>query len=185
MSINRSSKEVIESFTFRNLSHAVTADALIDTGSDSTVITLDIARQLQLPILNQVSLMLADDTRVIGHLHRCVVAWSMYESQGYFSIQDVVCSPGKSVIIGTDFLKQHELSVDLRNMGLVGYAPENAVPLTGGGYVINPPKGFVLNWNRDRADAAFPGETLRPHPAWRFKLPAITRKQSPSPPNTR
>jgi predicted aspartyl protease len=169
-------REVVERFTFRNGAHSVSVRAVIDSGAESTSITPEVAAHLELPVIREVTIRLADDSRLIGHLHRCVIAWSDYERQGFFSAHDVICQSGETVLIGLDFLKQHELMVDLQHMGLVGRAPPHAEPLTGGGYVLNPPKGFVREWNYARAQAAKPGEILRPHPAWRFTIPAIQKK---------
>jgi len=80
-------------------------------------------------------------------------------------------------LIGYDFLVRHELKVDMHHSDLVGSAPDAAVPFTGGDYVINPPRGVVRERNYKRTQAAKPGEVLRPHPAWRLKLPAIVKQE--------
>jgi predicted aspartyl protease len=167
-----SAREVVEQFTFRHGPRSVTTEAVIDTGSETTHITLDITAALGLDIIRQIDLRLADGSVTVGRLHMCVVAWTIYEHQGYHSYQEVVCSPGTTPLIGLDFLRKHELSVDTPHWGLVGSAPHNAVPLTGGGYMINPPRGLVEDMNYHRFQAAKPGEVLRPHPFWRFRLPA-------------
>src|ERR1017187_6536072 len=127
------SQGIIEKFTFRNGARDVTVDALVDTGADTTVITRDIASALGLEVIRKMPLRLADSELTIGFLHRCRVAWTIYESQGYSSEREVVCVPGNSVLIGLDFLRDHELSVDVQHHGLIGHAPSNAQPMAGGG----------------------------------------------------
>lgn len=170
-------REIIEGFTFRHLDRSVSADAVIDTGAEATTIPPSIANELGLPLLELITVRLADESNLAAHLHRCLVAWTIYEGQGYCSVHDIVCQPCERPLIGMDFLERHQLSVDLRLGGLVGYAPANAEPLTGGGYVVNPPRGFVLAWNAERLKAARPGEVLRPHPAWRFSRPALEARK--------
>lgn len=172
-----STSEVIEEFTFRHGDRSVTTKAVIDSGAEMTQISFEIATQLGLTVERQLDLRLADGSRVIGHVYRCVVAWTIYEDQGYHCLQEVVCSRGGCVLIGFDFLRKHELSIDMHHLGLVGTAPENAIPLTGGGYVLNPPSGWVSEVNYRRAQAAEPGEILRPHPYWRFRVPAIQKRR--------
>ncbi len=80
------------------------------------------------------------------------------------------------MLIGFAFVRAHKLSVDFQNQGLVGTAPNSAVPLTGGGYALNMPRSYLLKLNSERANAAKPGAILRPHPAWRLELPALIKK---------
>jgi predicted aspartyl protease len=171
-------REIVEEFTFRSGELAVTTQAVIDTGASTTQITLGIAAALRLEAPGKVTIRLADGSHGIAFLYKCVVAWTIYEHQGYHSHQEVVCSPGETPLIGFDFLQRHQLAVDTYHMGLVGTAPPTAVPLSGGGYVLNPPKGWVRERNYLRAQAAKPGEILRPHPYWRFRLPAIQKRSS-------
>lgn len=137
-----------------------------------TVITQKIVDTLGLEPSFEKLFEMADGSIVKAFGYRCIVAWTIYEDQGYFSELDVVCMPdANSVLIGFDFLSKHELKVDTYHGGLVGTAPENAIPLVGGGYAVNVPKWYVDKLNRERYQAAPPGKILRPHPAWRFKLP--------------
>lgn len=167
--------EVVEDFTFRNGEHSATMPVVIDTGASTTQITLEIAAALQLVDPKKVSVRLADGSHSIAFLYECVVAWTIYEQHGHHSRQEVVCSSGGTPLLGFDFLHRHDLVVDTHHMGLVGTAPPNAIPLTGGGYVLNPPRGLVTTMNYRRAQAARPGEVLRPHPYWRFRVPAIQK----------
>ena len=168
--------EVIEQFTFRSGGKAVTCDAVIDTGATSTVITQSIVEALELQVIGEADAYLAGGRSARTTRHRCVIAWSIYEAQGFYSEHEVIClAAGGEVLIGFDFLSRHELKVDLANKGLIGTAPDAAIPLTGGGYVLNPPRGLVQRMNFERAQAARPGEVLRPHPAWRFRIPTIVK----------
>lgn len=172
--------EVVEQFTFRSGGKAVTVDAVIDTGATNTVINEAIASALDLRPSRASPAQLASGSQVVAQIYRCEVAWSIYEEQGYRSEHDVICFVGgEDVLIGHDFLQRHDLKVDIHHAGLVGTAPDAAVPLTGGGYVVNPPRGWVRERNYQRTQAAEPGEVLRPHPAWRFKLPAIVKQAKP------
>jgi predicted aspartyl protease len=151
-------------------------DALVDTGADTTVITRDIANALGLEVVREIPLRLADSGVTIGFLHRCRVAWTIYESQGYASEREVVCMPGESVLIGIDFLRDHELSVDVQNHGLIGHAPSNAEPLAGGGWVLNAPRWYLREMNAARLERFSSGDIIRPHPAWRFSHPTMQKK---------
>lgn len=170
--------EIVEQFTFRSDGRQVTIDdAVIDTGAQQTQITQTVAHALGLRPLRSTAMRLANNQAALAHVYECVVAWSIYERQGYHSLLEVCCFPGpQEVLIGYDFLSRHELKVDMHHKGLVGTAPASAVPLTGGGYVINAPHSYVLKLNQERADAAKPGDVLRPHPAWRFTRPAMVKQ---------
>lgn len=175
----RARAEVVEQFTFRSGQNSITVDAVIDTGATSTVITEAIVAALRLSPLSTSTAGLAGGAEAPTTIYRCRVAWTIYESQGFHSEHDVLCIPGGAeVLIGYDFLERHDLKVDLHHKGLVGTAPDAAVPFTGGGYVINPPRGMVREVNYERTSAAKPGEVLRPHPAWRFKVPSIMKQKS-------
>jgi len=166
-------REIVEEFTFRaNGRVCYEPRAVIDTGAMRTIITERVVRELSLWPSFEETMYMADGSPVTCVGYRCVVAWTIYEDQGYFSEMDVVCAPGaQEVLIGLDFLSRHELKVDTKHGGLVGTAPDNAVPLLGGGYGVNAPEWYVRKLNRERFQAAPPGKILRPHPAWRFKLP--------------
>jgi predicted aspartyl protease len=170
--------EVVEEFTFRDGTRSfTTANAVIDTGAQQTCITQAVVDALELDACDASDVSSPGHEPTIAVVYRCLVAWTMYEEQGFASTHDVLCLPGaEEVLIGFDFLRAHELSMDMQNHGLVGTAPEGAVPLTGGGYVLNMPRGDLLKLNGERANAAKPGAILRPHPAWRFKLPALIKK---------
>jgi predicted aspartyl protease len=171
-------QEIVEQFTFRNGDLSVTInEAVIDTGAENTFITQPVADALRLNPLRSTAVGFAAGRGSVAIVYNCLVAWTIYESQGFYSVQEVLCLPNDTeVLIGFDFLTRHELTVDMSNLGLVGTAPRNAIPLTGGGFVLNPPNGFVLERNRIRAEAAKPGEVLRPHPAWRFTVPTIVKR---------
>lgn len=170
--------EIVEGFTFRNGTRAFTTDnAVIDTGAQRTIITQAVVDALELDACGTVDVSSPGNEPTIAFEYRCLVAWTMYEDQGFASTHDVLCIPGaEEVLIGFDFVRAHELSVDFQNQGLVGTAPDGAVPLTGGGYALNMPRSYLLKLNGERANAAKPGAILRPYPAWRFKLPALIKK---------
>ncbi len=170
--------EIVEQFTFRanGLEHTVD-DAIIDTGAQNTYITQAVVDALGLQMLGEAEVGFTHESGAKATKYRCVVAWTIYEHQGYWSLQDVLCVPADmEVLIGFDFLTRHELTVDMHHRGLVGTAPSNAEPITGGGYVVNAPRWYLIELNRARADAAAPGEVLRPHPAGRFTRSAIMKK---------
>lgn len=170
-------QEVLEQFTFRHGDAAYTVDdAVIDTGTQRTEITQAIVDALGLQPLGKDSVAFTDDAGAPVTIYRCIVAWTIYEHQGYYSLQDVFCiDRSTEVIIGFDFLAHHELSIDMGHRGLVGTAPANAQPLLGGGYVVNAPRSFILDLNRARSQEAASGTVFRPHPAWRFTRPAIVK----------
>lgn len=170
--------EIVESFTFRANGREVTIeDAVIDTGATRTEVTEAIVKTLELDTIRDGLVTFGGESAASAAVHRCVVAWTIYESQGFWSEQEVHCLPGMTeVLIGFDFLSRHELSVDTHYHGLVGHAPRSAQPLTGGGYTINAPRRWILERNRERCDLAKPGEVLRPHPAWRFTVPALVKQ---------
>ena len=170
-------QEIVEQFTFHDGPLSVVVDdAVIDTGAQNTHITQAVADALKLKPIRRTRVGFAAGPGSTADVYECVVAWTIYEHQGFHSRQEVLCIPdGDEVLIGFDFLSRHELTVDMSNRGLVGTAPKNAEPLTGGGYVLNAPKSFLLQMNRERAEAAKPGQVLRPHPAWRFSVPAIVK----------
>lgn len=176
---NRDRQEIVEQFTFRYNGREYTVDdAVIDTGATNTVIGEDVVEALQLEPIGKADVLLAGGTDADARRYRCIVAWTIYESQGYYSSHDVLCISGSSeTLIGFDFLSRHQLKVDMHHGGLVGTAPPNAQPLTGGGYGLNIPRWYLLEMNRARFEAAKPGEVLRPHPAWRFTLPAVVKKR--------
>lgn len=168
---------ITEEFTFRANGRSVVVPAKIDTGADRTIIPTSIAEALEIASHDDelVDIPGGGKTRMLRCM--CDVAWTIYRNQGFHSTMDVWCDPDATEpLLGSDFLALHELSVDYHHRGLVGSAPADAVPLTGGGYVINPPDGWVRRQNRERANAAKPGDVLRPHPAWRFRVPAIVKK---------
>ncbi|NMO19673.1 hypothetical protein HPC49_12595 [Pyxidicoccus fallax] len=170
--------EIVEEFTFRNGTRSfTTANAVIDTGAHHTCITQAVVDALELDAYDTADVSSPGHEPMLAFIYRCLVAWTMYEEQGFASTHEVLCIPGAGeVLIGFDFLRAHELSVDIQNQGLVGTAPDGAVPLTGGGYVLNMPRSYLLKLNGERANAAKPGAILRPHPAWRFKLPVFIKK---------
>ncbi|WP_257455411.1 hypothetical protein [Archangium lipolyticum] len=170
--------EVVEEFTFRNGTRSyTTANAVIDIGAQQTCITQAVVDELELDPCGTIDVSSPGYEPTARDVYRCLVAWTMYEEQGFKSTLDVICIPdAEEVLIGFDFLRAHELSVDIQNRGLVGTAPEGAVPLTGGGYALNIPRSYLLKLNGERANAAKPGSILRPHPAWRFTVPAIIKK---------
>ena len=171
-------QEVVEEFTFRNGTRSfTTTNAVIDTGAQQTCITQAVVDALRLDPCYPADVSSPGHEPTGALVYQCLVAWTMYEEQGFASTLAVLCIPGlEEVLIGFDFLRAHELSVDIQNQGLVGTAPDSAVPLTGGGYAINMPRSYLLKLNGERANAAKPGTILRPHPAWRFKLPALIKK---------
>lgn len=169
--------EIAEEFTFRNKAHSFTTNAVIDTGAQQTCITQAVVDELELDACGTVDVSSPGHEPIIAVVYRCLVAWTMYEEQGFASTRDVICIPGAAdVLIGFDFLRAHELSVDIHNQGLVGTAPEGAVPLLGGGYARNVPRWYMLKLSSERANAARPGTILRPHPAWRFKWPPLIKR---------
>ncbi len=167
--------EIIEEFTFRRDDRAYTVkDAVIDTGAQNTYITKAIVDALGLEPLRDAGVSFANGAGAPAQVFQCVVAWTMYEHQGFHSFQEVYSlQDDTDVLIGFDFLAKHELTVDMHHRGLVGTAPGNAVPLTGGGWAFNAPRSWVLARTRERVSRARPGEVLRPHPAWRYTVPAI------------
>lgn len=169
--------ELVESVTLRANGRKVTVDnAVVDTGTDRTEITEAIVAALGLETIRIEMVGFGGESVARATIHRCVVAWTIYESQGYWSELEVRCMDGmKEVLIGFDFLSRHDLTVDTQHHGLVGHAPSNAVPMMGGGYMLNAPKAWIAKQNSERFERAKPGEILRPHPAWRFTVPAVTK----------
>lgn len=178
MAIEHNRYEVIEQFTFRADGLACTIDdAVIDTGAHRTYITQDVVDALKIQPIGEEDVSFGDGSGATARIYRCVVAWTIYEKQGYYSTREVHCVPGEErVLIGFDFLAHHELTVDMPNRGLIGTAPRNAEPLTGGGHVLNAPRSFILKYNTEVADAAKPGDILRPHPYWRFVVPTMIKR---------
>jgi predicted aspartyl protease len=170
--------EVTEQFTFRANGFACTVDeAIIDTGAQMTCITQRVVEALKLQPIDDGRVSFTGESGAKAKIYNCVVAWTIYEQQRYYSARNVYCIPGADeVLIGFDFLSHHQLTVDMEHRGLIGTAPRNAEPLTGGGHVLNAPRGFVLKYNAEVADAAKPGDILRPHPYWRFVLPAMIKQ---------
>jgi predicted aspartyl protease len=169
--------EIIEEFTFRQDEREyIVADAVIDTGAQNTYITQAIVDAIGLQPVRRQEVSFASGAGAPAEVYRCIVAWTIYEHQGFHSLQEVYCVPGDTeVLIGFDFLAKHELTVDMHHHGLVGTASGNAVPLTGGGWAFNAPRSWISARNRERVAASKSGEVLRPHPAWRFTVPAIVK----------
>lgn len=162
---------IVERFTFRTNGRELTVDAAIDTGAERTYVTPAIVEALGLDCFGHETIGLASGS-AIATVHRCEVVWTLYASQRYGSTLEVLClESSREPLIGMDFLDRHELGVDMEHGGLVGFAPESAEPLTGGGYVINASPGLVRKLNYERFKAAKPGDVLLPHPAWRFRRP--------------
>jgi hypothetical protein len=175
-------RDIVEHFTFRANGREVTVDdAVIDLEAPRTQIASSVAAALRVGRADGDDAESVDRPAAADGGHPCVVAWTIYEAHGYRSLLSVVCPPGaERTIIGADFLAPHQLRVDAGHGGLVGWAPPNATPLTGGGYVLDAARGDVLERNRARFEAAEPGELLRPHPAWRFTVP-VGMKTRPAP----
>jgi hypothetical protein len=175
MSVARdtSGRDIVERFTFRANGREVADEVVIDPEAAYTQIAPAVATALRLDQSGSAGEGDDDAIAATNQAYPCVVAWTIYEAQGYRSLLKVVSrSDSARSVIGADFLTPHALRVDEPHGGLVGWAPPNAVPLTGGGYVLDAVRSEVLELNRMRFEAAYPGEMLRPHPAWRFTVPA-------------
>ncbi|WP_224249706.1 hypothetical protein [Hyalangium gracile] len=87
--------EIVEEFTFRNGTRAFTTDnAVIDTGAQRTIITQAVVDALELDACGTVDVSSPGHEPMIAVEYRCLVAWTMYEGQGFASTHDVLCIPG-------------------------------------------------------------------------------------------
>ena len=166
------SGDIVEGFTFRANGREVSvSDVVVEPAAPRTRLAASVAAALALRRDGR------DDAIDLGvggdPVHPCIVAWTDYEVQGYCSLLSVVRPPNAArTIVGADFLTPRRLRLDVAHGGLVGWAPPDETPLTGGGYVVGVPRGEVLERSAERFEAAASGEVLRPHPAWRSSVPA-------------
>ena len=175
-------QEISEQFTLRANGRAVVVEASVDPETPRTRIAASVFATLGIEPGATGGADPLYAAAAAGRTYPCVVAWTDYESHGYRSLLSVGCGPGAArTVVGADFLDPHRLRIDPRHGGLVGWAPPNATPLTGGGYILDASPGEVLELNGMRFEAAQPGEVLRPHPAWRFTVPAGVKTRPASP----
>src|SRR5690348_7463961 len=108
--MNSMRQEVVEQFTFRNGPLSVVVDeAVIDTGAQNTYITQAIVEALKLKPLRRTPVGFVAGAGSTAEVYECVVAWTIYEQQGYHSRQEVFCVPNADeVLIGFDFLTRHQ-----------------------------------------------------------------------------
>ena len=126
------SRQILESFTFRNGHRETTVhDAIVDGRARRTVVSDAVAWALGLRPRRTISLGFSDRTRGWVGLCPCEVAWAGGLSVGFSSTLEVIWWPGADLsLIGQDFLTSHSLKEDPGLGRLVRAGSPSGLPLS-------------------------------------------------------